>query len=103
MTEYLYRGPGFSLAEYDCGVYYTKRWLFLYSRQPVSIPRVESRAKVGKRRIRYGRKCVELFTNTICNSMKLRDLGCRFVGRKYVKKFQYGIAVSEKITIFASQ
>jgi hypothetical protein len=35
--------------------------------------------------------------------MKLRDLGCRFFGRKYVKNFQYGIAVSEKMTIFATQ
>ena len=75
MTEYLYRGPGFSLAEYDCGVYYTKRWLFLYSRQPVSAPRLESRAKVGNQGIHCGRKCVELFANTICNSMKIRILG----------------------------
>ena len=35
--------------------------------------------------------------------MKIRDLGYRFFGRKYVKNFQYGIAVSEKMTIFATQ
>ena len=35
--------------------------------------------------------------------MKLRNLGCQFFGRKYVKNFQYGIVVSEKMTIFATQ
>ena len=63
----------------------------------------EPRAKVWNREIRYGRKCVELFTNTICNSMKIRNLGLQLFGRKYVKIFASGIVVSEKITIFATQ
>ena len=35
--------------------------------------------------------------------MKLRDLTVKNVGRKYVKIFADGIAVSEKITTFATQ
>ena len=35
--------------------------------------------------------------------MKIRILAFEKLGRKYVKKFADGIAVSEKITTFASQ
>lgn len=61
------------------------------------------RAKVDLQRNGVGRKCAELFVNTICNSMKIRILAFEKRGRKYVKKFADGIAVSEKITTFASQ
>ena len=61
------------------------------------------RAKVFGLPFACGRKCAEVFMNTIRNLMKTRDLACGNIGRKYVKNFQYGIAVSEKITTFASQ
>ena len=61
-----------------------------------------SRAKVYLRRNDIGRKCVQVFTNTIHNSMKIRILAYQKFGRKYVKNFADGIAVSEKITTFAS-
>ena len=61
------------------------------------------RAKVFGFLFACGRKCAEVFINTIRNSMKTRYLACRNVGRKYVKNFQYGIVISEKITTFASQ
>ena len=35
--------------------------------------------------------------------MKTRDLAIQNLGRKYVKNFEDGIAVSEKMTIFATQ
>ena len=61
------------------------------------------RAKVFGLPFACGRKCTEVFMNTIRNLMKTRYLACRNVGRKYVKNFQYGIVISEKITTFASQ
>ena len=61
------------------------------------------RAKVFGLPFACGRKCAEVFMNTIRNLMKTRNLACGNIGRKYVKNFQYGIAVSEKITTFASQ
>ena len=61
------------------------------------------RAKVFGHPFACGRKCAEVFMNTIRNLMKTRNLACGNIGRKYVKNFQYGIAVSEKITTFASQ
>ena len=61
------------------------------------------RAKVFGFLFACGRKCAEVFINTIRNSMKTRYLACRNVGRKYVKNFQYSIVISEKITTFASQ
>ena len=61
------------------------------------------RAKVFGLPFASGRKCAEVFMNTIRNLMKTRNLACGNIGRKYVKNFQYGIAVSEKITTFASQ
>ena len=74
----------------------TRNRLFLHRRSTL-------RAKVSLRHFAVGRKCRDIFTNTCRNSMKLRILGYRFFGRKYVKNFQYGIAVSEKMTIFATQ
>ena len=62
-----------------------------------------ARAKVDSRRNASGRKCTELFTNTFRKSVKMRVLGFKNFGRKYVKFFADGIAVSEKITTFASQ
>ena len=61
------------------------------------------RAKVDLRRNGVGRKCDELFVNTVRNCMKIRILAFEKPGRKYVKNFADGIAVSEKITTFASQ
>lgn len=74
----------------------TRNRLFLHRRSAI-------RAKVSLRHFAVGRKCRDIFTNTCRNSMKLRNLGCQFFGRKYVKNFRYGIAVSEKMTIFATQ
>ena len=65
--------------------------------------RAALRAKVFGLPFACVRKCAEVFMNTIRNLMKTRDLACGNIGRKYVKNFQYGIAVSEKITSFASQ
>ena len=61
------------------------------------------RAKVGNREKRCGRKCAEVFTNTIRNSVKSRDLAYQNFGRKYVKIFARTIVISEKMTIFATQ
>ena len=61
------------------------------------------RAKVDLRRNGVGRKRDELFANTVCNCMKIRILAFEKLGRKYVKIFADGIAVSEKITTFATQ
>ena len=63
----------------------------------------EPRAKVGNREKRCGRKCTEVFTNTIRTSMKPGHLAYQTFGRKYVKNFAGAIAVSEKMTIFATQ
>ena len=63
----------------------------------------EPRAKVGKSGNGVGRKCAEVFTNTIRNSMKTGHLAYQNFGRKYVKNFAGAIAVSEKMTIFATQ
>ena len=61
------------------------------------------RAKVDLRDFAIGRKCTDKFTNTFRNFMKLRILAFKNFGRKYVKNFVDGIAVSEKMTIFATQ
>ena len=61
------------------------------------------RAKVDLRDFAIGRKCADKFTNTFRNFMKLRILAFKNFGRKYVKNFVDGIAVSEKMTIFATQ
>ena len=50
-----------------------------------------------------GQKCVDKVFNYICNCMKMRDLTFKKVGRKYVTFFARGIAVSEKITTFATR
>ena len=60
-----------------------------------------ARAKVDSRRNASGRKCTELFTNTIRNSVKSRDLAYQNFGRKYVKIFAGTIVNSKKMTIFA--
>ena len=60
-------------------------------------------AKVKNCQNGVGRNCCQVFTNTSRNCMKLRYLTIENVGRKYVKIFAYGIAVSEKITTFATQ
>lgn len=60
------------------------------------------RAKVDLRENDAGRKCCQVFTNTACNSMKTRNLAFKKFGRKYVKIFADGIAVSEKIATFAT-
>ena len=60
-------------------------------------------AKVGFCRNGCGRNCCQVFTNTCCKCMKTRYLAIKNVGRKYVKIFADGIAVSEKITTFATQ
>ena len=49
-----------------------------------------------------GQKCVDKVFNYICNCMKMRDLTFKNFGRKYVIFFARGIAVSEKITTFAT-
>ncbi len=61
------------------------------------------RAKVDLRDFDIGRKCADKFTNTSRNFVKLRILGFKNFGRKYVKIFVDSIAVSEKMTIFATQ
>ena len=50
----------------------------------------------------FGQKCVDKVFNYICNCMKMRDLTFKNFGRKYVIFFARGIAVSEKITTFAT-
>ena len=50
-----------------------------------------------------GRKCMDKVFNDVCNSMKIRDLAFKKVGRKYVTFFAEGIAVSGKMITFASQ
>ena len=49
-----------------------------------------------------GQKCVDKVFNHICNCMKQRDLTFKKVGRKCVTFFARGIALSEKITTFAT-
>jgi hypothetical protein len=49
-----------------------------------------------------GRKCADKVFNDVCNFVKIRDLAFKKVGRKYATFFARGIAVSEKITTFAS-
>ena len=61
------------------------------------------RAKVDFCRNGVGQNCCQVFTNTCCNYMKTRNLAIQNLGRKYVKIFEDGIAVSEKMTIFATQ
>ena len=60
-------------------------------------------AKVKKCCFCAGQKCADKVFNDVCNCMKMRDLTFKKVGRKYVRFFARGIAVSEKITTFASQ
>ena len=69
----------------------------------VKRPFKSPRAKVDLCQNASGRKCSEVFTNTFRNSVKIRNLAFKNFGRKYVKFFADGIAVSEKITTFASQ
>lgn len=66
-------------------------------------PAEPRRAKVDLRDFAIGRKCADKFTNTSRNFVKLRILGFKNFGRKYVKIFVDSIAVSEKMTIFATQ
>ena len=66
-------------------------------------PCADPRAKVDLCQNASGRKCWEVFTNTFRNSVKIRNLAFKNFGRKYVNFFADGIAVSEKITTFASQ
>lgn len=61
------------------------------------------RAKVDLRDFAIGRKCADKFTNTFRNSMKIRILAFENSGRKYVRNFEDAIAVSKKMTIFATQ
>ena len=61
-----------------------------------------ARAKVDSRRNASGRKCTELFTNTFRKSVKMRVLGFKNFGRKYVKIFAGTIVNSKKMTIFAT-
>ena len=61
-----------------------------------------ARAKVDSRRNASGRKCTELFTNTSRKSVKMRVLGFKNFGRKYVKIFAGTIVNSKKMTIFAT-
>ena len=61
-----------------------------------------ARAKVDSRRNASGRKCTELFTNTFRKSVKMRVLGFKNFGRKYVKNFAGTIVNSKKMTIFAT-
>lgn len=62
-----------------------------------------ARAKLENGRNGVGRKCADIFFIDVCNCVKMRDLTFKKVGRKYVRFFARGIAVSEKITTFASQ
>ena len=50
-----------------------------------------------------GRKCMDKVFNDVCNCVKIRDLAFQKVGRKYATFFARGIAVSQKITTFATQ
>lgn len=61
------------------------------------------RAKVDLCGNASGRKCRQVFTNTIRNSVKTRDLAFKYFGRKCCKKTVDSIVVSEKIITFASQ
>ena len=61
------------------------------------------RAKVDLCGNASGRKCRQVFTNTIRNSVKTRDLAFKNFGRKCCKKTVDSIVVSEKIITFASQ
>ncbi len=61
------------------------------------------RAKVGLRGNASGRKFRQVFIDTIRNSVKTRYLAFENFGRKCCKIFADSIAVSEKITTFASQ
>lgn len=63
---------------------------------------ISARAKVDSRRNASGRKCTELFTNTFRKSVKMRVLGFKNFGRKYVKIFAGTIVNSKKMTIFAT-
>ena len=74
-----------------------------YGKPGVKRPFKFPRAKVDLYQNASGRKCSEVFTNTFRNSMKIRVLAFKNFGRKYVKNFAESIAVSEKITTFASQ
>ena len=59
-------------------------------------------AKVKNCRNGVGRNCSQVFTNNFRNYVKTRNLTIEMFGRKYVKNFADGIAVSEKITTFTS-
>ena len=61
-----------------------------------------ARAKVNLCRNAFGRKCTELFTNTFRKSVKMRVLGFKNFGRKYVDFFAGAIVNSKKMTIFAT-
>lgn len=49
-----------------------------------------------------GQKCADKFFNHVCNCMKMRDLTDENFGRKYAIFFVEGIAVSKKMTTFAT-
>ena len=49
-----------------------------------------------------GQKCEDKFLNKVCNCVKIRDLTAENFGRKYAIFFVEGIAVSKKMTTFAT-
>ena len=89
----------FDIGEMFCDSVGTWIGVFLYRRSCGRDPC----AKVGFLENGVGRKCWEVFTNTCRNSVKTRNLAFKNFGRKCCKNFADSIAVSEKITTFASQ
>jgi len=67
------------------------------------LPVLHLRARPDFCRFRHGRKCADKVFNHIRNCMKICNLTFKKFGRKCLIFLQDSIAVSEKITTFATR